>query len=774
MGFVSHQKMSTTKLIICLITISLLPKTTLSVTVPDVSSSTSSTTEATSTTSQKTEVNTTFSVSTSESKSSDDLDKDESKNPQKLEIIKQIRKINADGSYTIGYEAEDGTFKIESRDVLGNVKGTYGYIDENGEIKRVSYTANNATGLKTVSEDTETEETAQLPKYNNRTSASTTRRPNLSTTKSSVVQSIPRRRFHFERIHGPNKVGQEVNSLNAAEPTTTVVYATSISSTAKPVLLVRPTQVPYGVKQSASVEQISRPEKLEMNSVSKVSTNVKNTKKKEEEEGSNKTRNHLRRQLSSENTENFETQQQIIYGQSSGDDNTHIYGGGPSASVSVRPLYNPTATPRVPVQVLAARQRAAQLQNTIGKSPSTTTERVYVKSPKRLDEKQRYEQSTEPQTAGPVVEIPPGRDLNEGAEDERRQFRERPTYRPREYVRYVPTTVLPVEQRHGYRNPVGVPPIPLQAYRPEEQQQQYLRETTRVPVRRPSSDGYQEQAQSPEYREQGGRPAAAGYPGDYQHPYPPPYGFNNPYRGGGSPFDYPDRPLTTRDFERLLQLLIYRHTQLQRYGGGGIGGYGGHPYYPSASPYPPSAPYYGYQIPRPPYYQNNPLYDPRYENPNYSPSTPSRQYPAPPASGPSSEAPSENEQSLNQVNPQYYDSQRTIPRRRQFLPPPPAPSRQYSSSTQVPFHDADYATNTNQLGPNLPDYLPPHVREDLLYRMFMLALRTDPNYAHAAAASQPEPAGTVPHASSIEPTTIAPVTSRKPVRSVQILGEEEP
>uniref|UniRef100_A0A336K7M8 CSON000739 protein n=1 Tax=Culicoides sonorensis TaxID=179676 RepID=A0A336K7M8_CULSO len=763
------------KLILFLIC--LLPNIVLTITVSETTSSSSPATPTSTTTSQSVETNTTtYSVSTSETKSTDDLDKDESKNPQKLEIIKQIRKINADGSYTIGYEAEDGTFKIESRDVLGNVKGTYGYIDENGEIKRISYTANNATGLKTVHQDTETEETAQLPKYNRTVSSSTTRRPNLSTTKSSVVQSIPRRRFHFERVNSPNKVGQEVNSLNA-EPTTTVVYATSISSTAKPVLLVRPTQVPYGVKQSTG-DQIVRPEKLEtLSHISKVSLNSKNENKDEE----NKSRNHLRRQLSSENTENFETQQQIIYGQSAGDDNTHIYGGGPSAGVTVRPLFSSTASTRVPVQVLAARQRAAQLQNIIGKSPSTTTERVYVKSPKRIDEK-RYEQSTEPQTSGPVVEIPPNRDINEGAEDERRQFRERPNYRSREFIRYVPTTVIPLsDQRHGYRQPPP-PPQPLPYRQEEPQQQQYLRETTRAPIRRPTTDNFQQQGQTqaPEYRgEPGGRPAAAGYPGDYQpQPYSP-YQFGlGPYNQRPSPFDYPDRPLTTRDFERLLQLLIYRHTQLQQYGRLGYQ----NPYYPSASPYPPPSPYYGYQIPRPPFYNPpNPLYDPRYENPNYSPSSPPpRQYPVTAPAHNSADAP-ENEQSLNQLN-QYYDSQRTVPRRRQFLPPqaPPQSSRQQYASTQVPYNnEADYASNTNEVGPGpapgLPDYLPPHVREDLLYRMFMLALRTDPAYAQQQQQLQPsEIERNIAQATSIEPTTIAPVTSRKPVRSVQILGEEEP
>merc|ERR1712012_794849 len=62
-------------------------------------------------------------------------------------ITKQINEINEDGSYTVGYEASDGTFKLETKDVEGNVEGKYGYLDENGEIKIVEYSANNSTGF---------------------------------------------------------------------------------------------------------------------------------------------------------------------------------------------------------------------------------------------------------------------------------------------------------------------------------------------------------------------------------------------------------------------------------------------------------------------------------------------------------------------------------------------------------------------------------------------------------------------------------------------------
>ncbi|KAK4016511.1 hypothetical protein OUZ56_031467 [Daphnia magna] len=56
-------------------------------------------------------------------------------------ILKQINRVNDDGSYTYGFEAADGTFKVETRDNLGNVRGKYGYVDETGELKTIEYAA---------------------------------------------------------------------------------------------------------------------------------------------------------------------------------------------------------------------------------------------------------------------------------------------------------------------------------------------------------------------------------------------------------------------------------------------------------------------------------------------------------------------------------------------------------------------------------------------------------------------------------------------------------
>ena len=48
-------------------------------------------------------------------------------------ILKQINEVHDDGSYTFCYEAGDGSFRVETKDPNGHVKGKYGYIDEFGQ-----------------------------------------------------------------------------------------------------------------------------------------------------------------------------------------------------------------------------------------------------------------------------------------------------------------------------------------------------------------------------------------------------------------------------------------------------------------------------------------------------------------------------------------------------------------------------------------------------------------------------------------------------------------
>ncbi|XP_047476005.1 actin cytoskeleton-regulatory complex protein pan1-like [Penaeus chinensis] len=67
-------------------------------------------------------------------------------------ILRQVNEVNEDGTYTYGFEAADGTFKLETRDEEGNVKGKYGFLNEFGELKTVEYSAGNETGFVPTSD----------------------------------------------------------------------------------------------------------------------------------------------------------------------------------------------------------------------------------------------------------------------------------------------------------------------------------------------------------------------------------------------------------------------------------------------------------------------------------------------------------------------------------------------------------------------------------------------------------------------------------------------
>lgn len=61
-------------------------------------------------------------------------------------ILGQINEHNEDGSYTFGYESEDGSFRIENKDPNGFVTGKYGYIDTNGKLQEFEYVAGSMNG----------------------------------------------------------------------------------------------------------------------------------------------------------------------------------------------------------------------------------------------------------------------------------------------------------------------------------------------------------------------------------------------------------------------------------------------------------------------------------------------------------------------------------------------------------------------------------------------------------------------------------------------------
>jgi hypothetical protein len=54
-------------------------------------------------------------------------------------ILRNINTQNGDGSYTYGFESADGTYKIETRFVNGEIKGKYGYYDNDGVLREATY-----------------------------------------------------------------------------------------------------------------------------------------------------------------------------------------------------------------------------------------------------------------------------------------------------------------------------------------------------------------------------------------------------------------------------------------------------------------------------------------------------------------------------------------------------------------------------------------------------------------------------------------------------------
>ncbi|XP_053662619.1 uncharacterized protein LOC128711755 [Anopheles marshallii] len=837
-----------------------------------------------------------------------DLSEAETKDPtQRLEIIKQIRKVNQDGSYTVGYEAEDGTFKIESRDVLGNIKGTYGYIDANGDIKRVSYGGQPTQTIPMVSTPPTTEEEiVHIPPRFNRTQhllMPTTRRPpnyhppqqlqhhqhlhhnpqHASTLRPSVIQTIPRKRHGYSSTSttatpmtstssttlAMNGGGSSTSTTTTTttttestvtsaatetgghlaasfgEPTAASTHTSTLHTKPGTLLIIRPTPLPYQAGKTA--EQLARPERLEAAKYTHAPPSKKPVRG-----------NFLRRQLApavSESGEQYEAQpQQIIYGQSAADGElSSIFAGG------AKPLYTTHPTPRIPAAVLAARQRAAHIQSVLqaqsqpgqgGLPERLTTERVYVKQPPRPQASSGhrhepapilYETSTEPSsehsyvTDGPasssVVQIPAANrvlasEAEAHAEERRPIFRPRPIeFRPRDdssspapgrfrtpyglpppYARSF--TPLPPPQESPYGGRVApIPDVDEKDREADEPQQQHLNSILPYRQQRRLNGGLNLSPGDAAYQQQ--QPLSATQQQQNSYPVPLPYnpGQYPPHLGGGgripsNPYYYdipPERPLTARDFERILQVLIFRHQQQQvaqqvsRYRlGGGYGGYNGgfpyNPYFPgpSPSPYGLGGPYLGggypqQQIPRPPLpfpYGGGPYDGQGYQNPLYSPSAPSAN-----VRGGVDGGQSDADGGYGTVLP--------------------AAARRNGQYYQSPLDAGSSSTAAGSL--RSADYLPPEVRESLLYRMLMLAIQgpgsgevlplaaptgpsnqqlplhhlqgassmprpqTQPNHRDIQSPGQGRPDG---QSTVTAAATMLPMYSKKPVRSVQILGEE--
>lgn len=742
---------------------------------------------------------TAFTVELVQSDENTDLDKAESNDKKKLEIIKQIRRVNSDGSYTVGYEAVDGRFKIESRDVLGNVKGTYGYVDSNGEIKRVSYTANNATNDIRSTPQT-SEEVTQDSRLNKTSFASqATRQPSsllfLMTSTSSpaqmnanVMQAIPKRRILLNSASAANH-GSQPNSFRKAgsvkitsgksaskptEPIPTVVYATSVRSTIKPAV------------ENEGDEQLLKLKKFHSSTKDKGLKLDENEKENLQTERRPARGNSLRRQLPGDQIENYETHQQIVYNQASDEESTHTYTGltGPQ-----RPVFTTTSSPRIPALVLAARSRAAQLRNSAllsTQTPSTTTERIYAKQPRRNSERRENNESRNDQiidreylTQSPeIVQIPSIRDNQQIGEIESHSHRHPNAYLPRsrDFSRQSPVDAIQ-ENNEGpiqYKFTTQTQPVNTQQNQDDKQS---LRETT------DSNLNFATKI-SPEPFTNNDLNAATQsllqtFHPNVQQAYDSRHSTRNqhepqsqqpsiplplqPHHIGYGPLNaphdnFPERPVTARDFERLLSLLVLRYQQQQRFNllpglmngfhNGGLIGLGHYLDYNAYNPF-------NYPLMRSPLHNQ---FDPRYTA--FSRSLP----PLPP---PNSFYGTFSEQE------NMYQAQNPVEQHLPYLRHSIQTRKKFNNNHSVAGTPAEYGESA-QKELKSESFLPSEVREELLYRMLVLAIQSDIGGQLS-----------VPDASTMQeyfrvqatvPANTIPITSishsKKPVRSVQILGEE--
>ncbi|XP_066256720.1 uncharacterized protein [Euwallacea similis] len=680
----------------------------------------------------------------------EELIQSETKDGQ-LEIIKRIKKINPDGSYTIGYEADDGSFKIESRDVLGNIKGTYGFVDEEGEIKRVSYSSSNASEVftkhepvampefpssvvrvQTINSKGEVTSSTKRPVTVSSTFATTTA-STPTTTPLSVIQSIARRRASttLKPIY------------HETSRSTTKPHSVTYSSAAPRVLLQRPSIV-TSTKPPRKLElrpegQIGRPEVLKTTEhpLFKPTEDIKPVN----EEHSETRTNILRRQLPQTTTQSSFNIEEHVYGlqQSLGhNDVSDIYNNG--ASITSRPLFTttrsitripiiPTSTTATPIIVAKPTPRyvANYQRNQLQEVESNTA--TYRQSPE--DE---VVTSTEPASTStniPVVQIPPNRQTSEPLVAVGHPFQQRAILVPISHLqnRIVPQDEYNQNEYNARRNFVP--------------QQQSAVEIERVNVKRLNpvalrplpvlvdSNGYI-------------REMPPNVPTPYPLPVPvTPVTVSSPGRNIDEELESNEvesihPPVSTRDFQVLLNHLIMRQKRLERIND--LTNPKRHPEF--------------YQ--RPVKYQRavqatvRPIFVQRYDQPQPTGST--RQYVA---VRPQEDA--QRYQYYQQNEEEVTEEPKRIASNYVRQHPGYLPMRRASRL----LNGGQYVHEEETPQSHRDEYLPPEVREMLLLRMLQLAM--NPSLPLDEEEQESEQVATVP----------APQFRRPPVRNVEILGEEE-
>merc|ERR1712012_809864 len=108
-------------------------------------------------------------------------------------ILRYVDTQNIDGSYTYGYEAADGTYKFETRYTDGRVKGKYGYIDPDGNLREASYGAEAGRGFEPQIEGLELPPPVTAPEE----------------TFNEILEQVPQKQFqNFQPTENTNNANK--------------------------------------------------------------------------------------------------------------------------------------------------------------------------------------------------------------------------------------------------------------------------------------------------------------------------------------------------------------------------------------------------------------------------------------------------------------------------------------------------------------------------------------------------------------------------------------
>lgn len=354
--------------------------------------------------------------------------------------------------------------QVESRDVLGNIKGTFGFVDADGEIKRVSYSSSNGTGFKatTVSPLQEHVSVVQsIPRLNRTT---TTKKPNIvypssteASTKSSVVQSIPRNR----KTTTTTSTTTTTTTTTTEQPRTIFSHYLKGTGKSRPRFIINGQQRPLIIEEESAEDedsQINRPTTDDKTStyrkiifakrpVDQTLRPISDDFIEKEDETKVASGNNLRRQLHEDTTK----PSPIVEG--SNDDHSDVYGGSLSTT---RPLFTTSTPPRVLQRVSPAgrvekpkvyvnrenlaparsfenvNSRAFEAETKTVPEERVPPQPILIRGPPRVAENREYlRQSTEPifvrqQPEQFLREVPGGRILVPAQQN----IEEDPAYRP--------------------------------------------------------------------------------------------------------------------------------------------------------------------------------------------------------------------------------------------------------------------------------------------------------------------------------------------------------